>query len=579
MSQNSWDEEALTGTTSTRTSRTTFVTERQAAVHGLYVRHQSMSAVARMMGVSQITIRETLVQYQRNKLRDQGIAPPSLKAMLKGSVINRFGLDRQQVGGRPAIHPRIDYASSSPTARAARTPERVRQRIATPISGVVRMILTSAEAGAAVHEGFLRNLGAYGAWLGARLVVVKVGGGKADSALEGLLGKTPIDFEQQVEIATDIRIHPRASRPLTGVQGRKGAVWTIFPHPIVQLETMPRVRVDGLRVQLTTGAVTMPRGNAEQGGYNEVGAVIVELSSDGIAHCRHLLTPAEGDGAFQDLAVRVQNGKIKQGCGVEAINYGDIHHSSIDAGVAAATWGIAADPRAGKSLVDHLQPRHQIFHDVCDFSARSPFDIRNHHKRFAQFATGGGDVRDEMEETARFLKVTRRPSCTSLIVASNHDEMFGHWLLDTDFREDPANAIFFLKCSLALHERLARGEDAAGFFEATLRELASDGLEGVSFLRHGEGYKVAGIEMGIHGDKGPDGRKGGMQAVERLGIRATIGHTHRPTTRGGIWSSGVCQTELGYARGPLTAWAAAHVVTYWNGGRQHLFFHGGRFHA
>ncbi|WP_197322936.1 hypothetical protein, partial [Staphylococcus haemolyticus] len=112
-----------------------------------------------------------------------------------------------------------------------------------------------------------------------------------------------------------------------------------------------------------------------------------------------------------------------------------------------------------------------------------------------------------------------------------------------------------------------------------LRDLSPDDLAGVRFLADGESLKVAGVESGIHGHKGPDGRIGGMQALERLGIRATIGHTHRPTTRDQLCSAGVCQTEMAYAKGPLTAWAVGHVVTYWNGARQHLLFHGGRFHA
>src|SRR4051794_15347660 len=86
----------------------TFVTERQAAVHALFVLHRSMSTVARLMRVSQITVRETLVQYQRNKLRDQGIQPPPLREMLRGDVTTRFGIPRDELGGRPAKHRQID---------------------------------------------------------------------------------------------------------------------------------------------------------------------------------------------------------------------------------------------------------------------------------------------------------------------------------------------------------------------------------------------------------------------------------------------------------------------------------------
>ncbi|WP_294352342.1 hypothetical protein [uncultured Sphingomonas sp.] len=481
------------GTASTKTSRTTFVTERQATVYSLYVRHQSMSEVARMMGVSQITVRETLVQYQRNKLRDQGFSPPPLKAMLKGDVITRFGVNRRKAGGRPAMHPQVDVAARPTPMREVRSSEPTRRKVDAPTAGVTRMIITCAEAGTPTHEAFLRNVLAYANWLNAELMVVKIGDGDVDPVVIDFLWASPVDLEDQVEVATNVSVHPRATRPLGSVKGCRSAVWTVVPHAVIQLETMPRIRADGLRVQLTTGAMTLPHRSAIPGSREELGAVIVELSSDGVGHCRHILAPVDGDGSFQDLAVRVEGGSIKRGCGVEAINFGDIHHSSLDAEVAAATWGIGAKDPTAKSLVDLLRPRRQIFHDVCDFSARSPFDARNHLRRFAQFANGGGNVGAEMEQAARFLSVSSRPWCTSLVVASNHDAMFGHWLRETDFRDDPANAIFFLRCALALHERLARGEDSEGFFEATLRDLAADELQGVHFLRNGESYKVAGI--------------------------------------------------------------------------------------
>lgn len=162
---------------------------------------------------------------------------------------------------------------------------------------------------------------------------------------------------------------------------------------------------------------------------------------------------------------------------------------------------------------------------------------------------------------------------------SNHDEALTRWLREADFRDDPLNALFFLETSLALHRRLASGRGAEDLFEQTLRRLSSDGLRGVRFLKEGESMAIAGVEASLHGHRGADGRPGDLRFFERIGMRATLGHTHRPVTRDGILCAGVCATDLAYARGQITAWGVGHVVTYASGARQHLLFDGGAFHA
>lgn len=579
---------------STRDGRTTFVTERQAAVHALYARHRSMSAVARMLGVAQITVRETLVQYQRNQLRDLGVKPPPLRQMLRGDVTTRFGVSREEVGGRPALHGQVHPTGAGRPARVESGPDGFGEgddhgdqvRVVTNTSSTTRLIVTAVEPARPLHLGFWRNLCAFAAATGAGLRVIGVdgfGAGRPEAVgrdVAPFLLAGSIDVAGQVEVATGMRVASRTTRPLAGARGSQATTWTVVGHPVVQLETLPRVRADGLRVALTTGTASVPDRGPDGVGRDQVGAVLVELSADSVAHCRHLTAWAEGDGRFQDLDVQVADGRVTRGHPVAAITYGDVHHAFLDPAVAVATWGLGVAPVHGATcLVDRLRPGHQVFHDICDFGARSPFDARNGLKRFAQVRDGSGDVRAELKGAADFLAATRRDWCESVVVASNHDDRLVGWLRDADHRDDPTNAVFFLETSLALHRRLQAGEGCDGFFEQTLRTLSADDLAGVRFLGVGESRRVAGIEIGLHGHQGPDGKPGGMQVIERLGIRATIGHTHRPTTRDGVYGAGVCQTELEYARGPLTAWAVGHVVTYAIGTRQHLLFQAGAFHA
>lgn len=563
-------------------SRHTYVTPQQAAIHALYVRHRSMSVVARLLGLSQIRVREALVQVQRNKMRDAGITPPPLREMLRGDVTTRFCVPRSENGGRPAKHLQDEFVAMEVDRIAVAKPKPLQRLFAEPAGGVQRLVVTTAECGGVVHRPFWRNLRAYADRVGAELAVGRIGGtGVVDDA-EGLrarLVSNRIDVAGGADVALDARLPLNSSRPLDAVRRRRAAGWTVLPHPVLQLETLARLRSEGLRIQMTTGAVTLPRPGGAGPERDEVGAVVIEAGSDGGVHCRHLLARIDGDGTFQDLSLRARDGAVAAGCRVEAVTFGDVHHSQLDPAIAAATWGLGGDARRKSALVDRLRPRTMVFHDVVDFSARSHHDAGDPHRRFMQMARGGGDVRRELAEAAAFLAATRRTWSRSVVVGSNHDEALVRWLREADFRDDPLNAMFYLEASLALYRRLDAGLSADGLFGEVLAALSPDGLAGVRFLAPDENLAVAGVECSVHGHRAADGKRGAMPFFERLGIRATLGHVHRPTTRGGIYCTGVCQPRLHYARGPITAWAPGHVVTYATGARQHLIFNRGRFFA
>lgn len=558
----------------------THVTAQQAVVHALFRKHRSMSVVARMLGLTQIRVREALVQHQRNTMRDAGQRPPPLKEMLRGDVSPRFGVPRSENGGRPAKHLPVDDQDARAGTAYQRGWRSQARSVVVPDQGVTRLIVTSVEPDAPVHQGFWANLQAYAAYLGADLAVVRTGSVATRRDLSADYQRhvtgAAIEAGALLDVAADELPPARFARPLEVMRHRNHARWTVVPHGAIQLETLPRLRADGLRVQMTTGSMSVP---AKMKRSRELGAVIAEITARGAVHCRHLLAPSGGDGTFHDLDVQMSRGAVRCGVRTEALTFGDIHRVHLDPAVAAATWGIGARPGAAEPLVDRLRPRHLVFHDVCDFEARNAHDARDHHKRFAQLAAGAGDVRAELKQAAAFLSDTRRPWAASVVVGSNHDAALVRWLREADFRDDPSNALFFLETSLELHRWLAGGRDTDGFFEQTLRDLSGDGLSGVRFLRKGENLRLAGVEASIHGHLGADGRPGDVRFFERLGIRATLGHTHRPLARDGIYCVGVCSMDLAYARGPITAWAVGHVVTYPNGSRQHLLFDGGAFHG
>ena len=79
-------------------------------------------------------------------------------------------------------------------------------------------------------------------------------------------------------------------------------------------------------------------------------------------------------------------------------------------------------------------------------------------RRPDEYVAGHIKVSDEMNDTADFLIKADRDWCETIVVDSNHDDFFTRWLNYVgDFRKDPANAVYFLKASLALWTAIDEG--------------------------------------------------------------------------------------------------------------------------
>ena len=557
----------------------THVTRAQAAAYDAFMRTHSMSETARELNVAQIRVREMLVQYERNCMRDQGIKPPPLAAMLKGDVTTRFGVSRDLRQGRPAKH-RPPAAFPIPAAPAPRWSERPSgaRALPRPASGTQRLLVTAVEGGAPAHLPFVDNLRAYAHATGAELVCLRADHeslGATAPELASATIATPIEIAGRVDLRPDVALPRVARRPLDRMERASPGRWAVFAHPVFELASMPRLASQSPRVQLTTGCATRARDD----GGTPPGALMVEWASDGAVFVRHVRgDPATG--AFHDLDARVAGGRVGTGTPVAALVLGDIHHARIDQAAARATWGDAdaVAPPTPMPLVDRLRPRLQVMHDVVDFLARNHHDRGDAHIRFLRHATGTGDVRAELAAAAGFLASTRRPWSRTAVVHSNHDEWLARWLRETDHRQDPENAEYYLDRQRAMLSRLRAGTGTASFFAESIRALDPGGLDGVRFLADGESLCVAGVELGVHGHAGADGARGSMHGLERMGIDMIVGHGHRPTASGGIHMTGVCQLDLGYNKGP-TSWAIAHVVLHDDGARQHVFMDKGRFAA
>lgn len=469
-----------------------------------------------------------------------------------------------------------------------------------PVRGVTRYIFTSAQTNTKVHLPFLRNLEAYATHLDATLVISGFSYNALDAHspdsyapyLRRWLYKKQINIADKVLFCGEMNTNPTAVDPLSGFETYTRSKWGIFPHPRVSLKSIPTMFNSPAKQIMTTGAVTVSNYVHKKAGikaefHHVIGAVIVELDVDGDFFCRHLI--AEKDGSFQDLTTRVEKGQITSGHYVEAITWGDIHTEGLDPKIAEGSWDIDAETlsplySSTVPLIDKLHPSFQFFHDVLDFRRRNHHNIWDPHFKFERFMRNEECVETELLKCAIFLENTSRPWCNSVVIDSNHDRALTRWLKTADYRNDPINALFFLRAQLATYEAIATEDEDFMPFEWAVRRLEFD-LSKVTFLKNTESFVICdtaggGIECALHGDLGANGAKGNILSFAKMGPKANTADKHAAAIYEGIYQAGhSCNHDMKYNRGGLSSWTPSHIITYPSGKRIILTMQGAKFEA
>lgn len=520
----------------------------QAELYEAVVKYGGIRPAGRALGIPENTIRRKLKGFQP-PLPDYAYVPG--EEALPPTHIGEQGV------------PTVDYVPVSPAVR--------------------RFIFTSAQNNARVHQGFWKNLLAFGQHMNADVMVGftvydKAGyRGVVANKGERELRQKDIWWDKAVEPYTcghRARLHKRlafcgeldiiatARNPLGGLDSYCGRSSIIVPHNTFAFRCVESRREQMPKEMYTTGSCTLPRFVQRKTGqiaafHHVIGALLVEITAEGFWHVHHL--NAETDGSFYWLDKRVSKGRVtanKQG--IEGLVLGDIHHEKIDATQASAAHGILKD----------LKPRHVFVHDLIDFRSR------NHHNRqdpFFRAGVTGVKVEDELCAAGRFLDniIENVPTGQVYVVESNHHEALVRWLKETDWREDADNAAFYL---LLAREIVVAA--AAGTYVNGLRWALQDYLgyaDKAEFLEMDQSVEVAGVECGIHGHVGPSGTRGNPRAFSRLGFKTFTAHTHSPSIVDGCYTVGVMgKLDMGYNRGP-SKWMHCHGIIYPNGKRAFLF--------
>lgn len=388
-----------------------------------------------------------------------------------------------------------------------------------------------------------------------------------DEIIEDYVSDGPVEIAPGLVWCGELNILPTTQRPLRGLDTYTGRKSAVVPHVKIAMQSVASGKTEATKFNYTTGTVTQLNYIQKAAGqkaqfHHCYGALLVEVDSKGRWWCRQLNASTKGE--IYDIDIHVDGGVVYENEFIEAINWGDIHEEELDPTVREVQW-------AEGGILDVLKPKKQFMHDTLSFKRRNHHDRKNCHIEFEKFVVGRESVEQEIDNVKDFLvDESARDFCETIVVDSNHDQAFGRWLRECDYKRDHVNALYFLYCQTRKYEAIRDGEDNFHLVEWALQRAGVP--KSVRFLRQDESFvickdKSGGIECGMHGDLGINGSRATPLSLAKIARRANTGHTHTCGIYDGLFVAGTSTVmDLGYNRGP-GSWSWSLIVTYPNGKR------------
>lgn len=427
-----------------------------------------------------------------------------------------------------------------------------------------RFLVTTAVAGCEIDDLFLSAMETYCEKNDAAILVLIAADPAAAVSPKGLgyidkrLQKHHIiskdtALNRNVGLST-IKLSAKMIDPTTGLNRigqRDGS--TLYASPKQRLKLTPTSNFKIPHALMGTGAVTLPNYRSQRymsqrtatiAEYDHVmGAIVVEVVDSRLFHFRQI--QAETGGAFIDLGTSYSPDGTTEFVGAAALTPGDLHVGYTDPDVERAIYEV------GKVV----KPEYVLLHDF--FTGASV----DHHLegRFIDRAKEFGPSLDgevsQLAQKARELSEIGK----LVVIKSNHDLWLDRYLQEFRFRDDPQN----LRYALGLAAMLYDGYDPLA---AEVDRLAPGAVH--RWLKRDDDFIVAGIQHGAHGDKGPNGARGSLAAMERAYGKSVTGHSHTPEILRGAWVVGTSTPlRMHYTAGP-SSWLQSMIITYRNGSRQ-----------
>ncbi len=372
-------------------------------------------------------------------------------------------------------------------------------------------------------------------------------------------------LNENLTLMADIKTQPTATKPLSAFDSMPSGKSAIIGHTKLQMKTVPTPQSRLPIILTTTGACTVKNYTDTKAGklgefHHTLGACAVDIVGKKF-FMRQI--NATKNGEFIDLDNEYTPGGVYEAPPALALVFGDTHRKFIDKAVERATF----EPGG---MVDRLNPENLIFHDLHDGYARNPHHRANPFNEIAKRSQDMHLVEKEVIEDIEWLQqaVGLRQG---IVVSSNHDDFFARWILDTDWRRDPDNAAFYLETAKVMVDSTKMTPSGTSYVDPFIYWVNKlKGQSPIRCLERDESFNLNGIELSMHGDKGPNGVRGTRNNLRRVGVKSIIGHSHSPGIEEGCMQTGTSTPlKLEYNTGP-SSWLQCHAVLYANGKRSLL---------
>lgn len=451
-----------------------------------------------------------------------------------------------------------------------------------------RYIITSAQNATPEHAPFLETLKVAAKFMDAELVVIPLRYKNptsvwSDKQSHDEWWSTPLKpylynqrkkLNPNLVLVGDIKIQPTASAPLSGFESLTGAESCIIGHPRMQLRSVPVPSGRYPKILSTTGSCTIANYTDSKAGalgkFNQrLGAIVVETKGKWFT-----LRQVEGnwsDGSFTDKNWHYTSEGVRPAERALGVVLGDVHERFIDKSVQHVTFGPGG-------IIDTLDPENIVVHDVLDGYTVNPHHHGNPFIAQAKLRGQLSAVQSEVEHAVEFLKRCSKGRKV-VVVASNHDDFLSRWVMSHDWRSNPTNASFYLETAKAMLDSVRMTEHGAEYadpFVYWVQRLKGDA--DIKCLGIDESFKLGDIECGLHGHRGPNGARGSLKNLSRLGAKVISAHAHTPGIEEGNYQVGTSTPRrLEYTHGP-SSWLNTHCVVYATGARALVSIVDGRWH-
>lgn len=438
-----------------------------------------------------------------------------------------------------------------------------------------RFVVSSAQNNTPIDKKNWASLMNYVEYVGAQLLIIPVlyrnpTASQDIENTEAWWPKEVIPYLIQNEVSlcpalrllANIRVQATAVNPLVGLDALSQGDSAIIGHPQIQMRTVATPQNALPKMMMTTGSVSVKNYSNTKAGikgnfHHSLGALIVEKENNKF-HVRNLISDNKKE--FYDLDIHATPKGIKKNSQIEALITGDSHAIFHSKNVKEATFD------APDSIVKTLNPKVIARHDLIDSYA-----ISHHHRskptvNFKKWIQGTNSLENELKITSKFLEDTTPNKCTNVVIASNHHEHISRWLEEADPKQEPWNAILYHELMLAWLKSIEKGEDGFDPFVYWMKQHCQAPCV---FVKRNDDYIVKDVLLSMHGDKGPNGSRGSLNSLAKMGIKSIVGHSHSPAIEKGCFMVGTSSIlDLEYAKDGPSSWLNTHAIIHPNGKRQ-----------